>query len=55
MKRGRSISKSTVEQQRMDAIKDIGCIFCHYTRVMLDDVRADYWRMVNGHQYGKTA
>ncbi|WP_455947839.1 hypothetical protein [Lelliottia jeotgali] len=27
----------------------------HYAHVMLDDVRADYWRMVNGRQQGKAA
>ncbi len=27
----------------------------HYAHVMLDDVRADYWRMVNGRQRGKAA
>ncbi|WNB79614.1 MULTISPECIES: hypothetical protein [unclassified Stenotrophomonas] len=27
----------------------------HYAHVMLDDVRADYWRMVNGRQQQRTA
>lgn len=27
----------------------------HYAHVMLDDVRADYWRMVNGRQQGRAA
>lgn len=46
MKRGRSTGNKTKAQQaRLDAIKDIGCIFCHYTRVMLDDVRAEFWNM----------
>lgn len=27
----------------------------HYAHVMLDDVRADYWRMVNGKQQGRAA
>lgn len=27
----------------------------HYALVMLDDVRADYWRMVNGRLQGKAA
>ncbi len=27
----------------------------HYAHVMLDDVRADYWRMANGRQQGRAA
>lgn len=27
----------------------------HYAHVMLDDVREDYWRMVNGKQQGSAA
>lgn len=30
-----------------------GWIGNHYAHVMLDDVRADYWRMVNGRQQGE--
>ncbi|MGF6420062.1 hypothetical protein ABH900_003579 [Stenotrophomonas sp. AN71] len=41
-------NKAKVQQARLDTIKDTGCIFCHYTRLMLDNARARLWEMV-GH------
>lgn len=46
MRRGRSTGKKTRAQQaRLAAIKHIGCIGRRYSRVMLDDVRAEFWNM----------
>lgn len=46
MKRGRSTGNKTKAQlASLGAIKDVGCIFCHCTRLMLDDVRAEFWNM----------
>lgn len=51
MKRGRSTGKKILSHQvRLASIKDIGCIARYYTHVILDGVRADYWRIVNGRQ-----
>lgn len=47
MKRGRSTGNKTKAQEaRLDAIKDIGCILCRCTRLLLDDVRAEFRGMV---------
>lgn len=46
MRRGRSTGNKTKEQQaRLDAIKGVGCIFCRCSRLILDDVRAEFWDM----------
>lgn len=46
MKRWRSTgNKAKAQQAKLDAIKDSGCIFCHYARLMLDDPRAGFWEM----------
>lgn len=46
MKRGRSTGNKTKAQEvRLDAIKGVGCIFCRCIRLMLDDVRAEFWNM----------
>lgn len=46
MKRGRKTGNKTKAQlARLDAIKGVGCNFCHYTRLMLDNVRAEFSNM----------
>ncbi|HEL3784045.1 TPA: hypothetical protein UM046_004322 [Stenotrophomonas maltophilia] len=46
MKRGcKTGNKTKAQQTRLDAIKDIGRFACRRTRVMLDDVRAEFWNM----------
>ena len=46
MKRGRSIGNRTKAQLTPpDVSKGVGCIFCHYTRLTHDDVRAEFWEM----------
>ncbi|WP_313217981.1 hypothetical protein [Stenotrophomonas sp.] len=46
MKRGLSIgNKTKAEQARLDAIKGVGCILCHYPCLMLEEVRAEFGNM----------